>query len=79
MEDYRDDKGVVIEKASDSDFTEEYGDLRACGVQRLLCNKKFPTPHNNIKSSTQGIQSKIRCATSSSTTEVMRTSFLVYW
>ena len=42
MEDYRDDKGVVIKKASDSDFAEEYGDLIACGVQRLLCNKKFP-------------------------------------
>ena len=37
--DYGDEiKEVVIEDASDSDFTEEHGNLVACVVQKLPCN-----------------------------------------
>jgi len=38
---YIDEGGVVIEKASDSDYAEEHEDHVACVVQKLLCNQKF--------------------------------------
>jgi len=74
MADYRDDEGIVIEEASDSDFAEEHDDPVACVVQRSLCNKRHPTLHSKIKSFIQGIRSRIRNATSSLTMKAVRAS-----
>ena len=38
---YRDEGGVVIEEAIESDFAEEHGDHVACVIQKLLCNHKI--------------------------------------
>jgi len=40
----------------DSDFVEEHGDPVTCVVQKILCSS---TPHNDINSSTQGVQSRV--------------------
>ena len=76
MTDYEDEDEVKIgTELEKSDFTEEHGESATCMVQYLLCNQKTLTPHNGIKSSTQCIRSKTRCATSSSIMKVARTLF----
>jgi len=47
---------VLIEtELEGSDFVEEE-EATTCVIQRLLCNKKIPTPHKGIRFSTQDVQ-----------------------
>ena len=80
MLDYEDEDEVEIEtELEDSDFTEEHGESPHAWYSSCYATKRPMTAHNDIKFSTQGVRSKTRRATSSLTTEVARTSFLVYW
>ena len=48
--DYEEEDDVLIEtELEDSDFIEEHGYSITCVVQKVLCNKRFPTPHNDTK------------------------------
>ena len=79
MVDYEDEDEVKIETENDFGFAEEHDDALTCVFHKLRCNQKPSTPRNDIKSSTQGVLSKTRYATSSSTMKVTRTPFLVHW
>ena len=78
MADYKEneEEELEIEEPNDSDFVEEHGDAVTCVVQKFLCNQKASTQRNDIKSSTQGVRSRARYATSSLTMKVVRISFL---
>jgi len=75
----REDEVEIVTEPKNSDFAEEYGESATCVAQRLLCNQKNLKLHNDIKFSTRGVRSRARCAISSSTTTVVRTSSLAHW
>ena len=80
MLDYEDEGEVEIEiELEDSDFNEEHGESPHAWYNSCYATKRPMTAHNDIKFFTQGVRSKTRCATSSLTTKVTRTSFLVHW
>ena len=73
MTDYEDEDEVEIKTETEvSDFA------KGAWCSNYYAIKRPPVLHNNIKSSTQGVWSKIRCATSSSIMKVARILSLVH-
>ena len=75
--DYGDeDKGVIIDDASDTDFVKEHGDPVACVIQKLLCNQMIfdTTQRHQIFYSRCSIKDKVCNLTS--IMEAARTSCL---
>jgi len=78
MTDYEDEDEVKIEMSWKTSILPKSMDSQPpAWYNSCYVTKKPLTIHNDIKSSTQRVRSKTRCATSSSTTELVRTSFLV--